>query len=135
MAYVVFSSSLTLDKALLVVFVDIAMLLGFTYAGLWVCSMSNRGVKMVTALSGSGSLLYVAGYPVLFALQRYAEVSAIPALVFSLWALWKVGVTAHIIRHGLSIPLWLAIGIAILYIYTYLRIMAATIVSGISGTV
>lgn len=130
MAYVVFSPNLSTAKVILIMFVDVAMLLGFVYAGLWVCSLSNRAVKVVTAMAGSGAVLYVIGFPVIFMLQRYAAQSIIPTVIFSLWTLWKVGVTAHIIRHGLNIPLWLGLGISVLYVYTYLRIMAAVIISG-----
>ncbi|MDH5323858.1 MAG: hypothetical protein OEZ68_16655 [Gammaproteobacteria bacterium] len=131
MAYLVFSPNMARNIVILLVCVDMAMLLGFVYAGLWVCGYVNRMVKVVTAVAASGSILYVAGSPILYVLHQYAELSVIPTGLFAVWTLWKVAVTAYIIRHGLSIPIWLSVGVSVLYVYTYLRVLAAIIISGL----
>jgi len=127
-AFAAFSLISNPNKTSVIVAIDIIMLLASAYAGLWVCSLLNRALKVVTALAGTGTVMYIVGYPVFSILHLYHNNTVVSTLIFSVWAIWKVGVTAHIARYGMDLPWWLALGVAVLYVYTYLRVVAATIV-------
>ena len=111
--------------ALLSVFVDVAMLMGLGYGGLWVRNLSGRTTQTVTALAGTGTIIGLVGYPVLAWVQSTANNPSVMASIMLLALVgWNVAVIGHILRHSLSLPLWVGMGISMFYIYTSIRIMS-----------
>jgi len=88
-----------LDVALLAIFVQIALQIrGFT----------ARFVQVLTALTGTGTLLGMLGMPLVAMLPETGEVESIGELPALLWLgllLWSLVVLGHILRHALSTSL------------------------------
>ena len=123
--------SQSLAYALLSVFIDVAMLLGLAYAGLWVRSLSGRTTQTITALSGSGTIIGIVGYPILAWIQVTANSPPVLAsLLLLALVIWNVAVIGHILRHALSLPLWVGMGISVFYVYTSIRVMSALFIAG-----
>lgn len=118
------------EKAILVVIVDTLMLVGFTYAGLWIRGFLNRSIKTLTAIAGTGTFFTLMGLPLMLALhdQPPNQPSFYSFMVLAL-VVWNVGVLGHILRNTLSLPSWAGIGIAVLYFYTSIRVLAVLSIS------
>jgi hypothetical protein len=65
------------------------------------------------------------GYPVLAWVQSTVNNPSVMASIMLLALVgWNVAVIGHILRHALSLPLWVGMGISMFYIYTSIRIMS-----------
>lgn len=117
---------LSFGKAVLVVTVDMAMMLGFTFAGLWIRSFISRWNKTITAIAGTGAIINLVSYLIimLFPTTEGSEPSMLVYILYNAVVLWYVAVLGHILRSSLSIPLWAGVGIAVLYMYTAIRVFA-----------
>jgi hypothetical protein len=117
--------------ALLSASVDTAMLVGFTYLGLWMLDRRARAVQATTALCGTGTLFALIGWPLMAQLQELGDTSAgsLSLLLLAL-VVWNIAVIGNILRHALELPLWIGTGVALLYVYTSLRVMSALHVAG-----
>ena len=110
---------------------DTSMLIGFAFAGLWVRNLSNRGIQTVTALAGTGvvfgliSLLLLLIFPDL----RMSEPSVFSSILILTLVIWNIAVMGHILKSSLDLPLWAGIGIAVLFVYTTLRVTGAIYVA------
>lgn len=111
--------------------VDTVMVIGFALAGLWVRSLSNRGIQTIIALTGTGvvfglvSLLLFLVFPGL----RVTEPSLLSSILILALVIWNIAVMGHILKSSLDLPLWAGIGIAVLYVYTSLRVTGAIYVA------
>ena len=115
----------TMAKAVLIVIVDTAMLLGLAYAGLWIRGFLNRGVKTITAILGTGTLFTLMGLPLMLLLHdQPADQPSFYSLLVLVLMVWNIGVLGHILRSALSMPMWVGTSIALLYVYTSIRILA-----------
>jgi hypothetical protein len=122
--------SQSLAYALISVFVDMAMLVGLAYAGLWVRNLSGRTTQTVTALAGTGTVIGIAGFPVMAWLQSTAnDPPLLTSLLLLALVIWNVAVIGHILRHALSLPLWAGMGISVFYVYTSIRVMSALFIA------
>ena len=65
LGYVLALSSTKPGTALLAALVDVAMLVGLAYAGLWILDLKSRLTKLVTALAGSGAVWQLVALPVM----------------------------------------------------------------------
>lgn len=121
----------TFGPALLTSCVDVGLLVGLARLALWITNHGARTVQTVTALAGTGTLFELMAWPLIAALQAVAEGTP-STLSFLLLVLivWNIVVIGHILRHALDITLWIASGIALLYVYTSMRVMSALYIAG-----
>lgn len=111
--------------------VDTGLLVGLAYLGLWVRDSIPRAIQTVTALAGTGTLFELAGWPLVSFLQSLEEGQASGlSLLLLVLIIWNITVIGHILKHALELPMWIATGIALLYIYTSLRVMSVLYVAG-----
>jgi len=106
-------------QALAMVVVDIILLAGLTWLVLWVRLLANRYVQTMTALAGCGAILALLAWPLLL-WQQYSGSSVIEtfvALVMWLWFFWQIMVFSHIISRALSTSLFIAAGLALIYMF------------------
>lgn len=106
-------------QALAMVSVDIVVLAGLTWLVLWVRLLANRYRQTLTALAGCGAILALLVWPLLL-WQQYSGNSAIEslvALIMWLWFFWQIMVFSHIISQALSTPLFIATGLALVYMF------------------
>jgi len=120
-----------LAKAMLTVIVGLIMMIGFALAGLWVRSFMNRSMQTVTALAGSGIIFNLISWPLILLSSRYpAEQLMFSRYLLLLLLFWNIAVIGHILRNALSIPFWAGVGISILYVFTYLRVITVFLAAG-----
>jgi len=121
----------TFGLAIVTTSVDTGLLVSLAYLGLWVRDSIPRAVQTVTALAGTGALFELAGWPLVSFLQTLEEgqTSVLSLLLFVL-IIWNITVIGHILKHALELPMWIGTGIALLYIYTSLRVMSVLYVAG-----
>ncbi len=136
LSYVLALSSTTPGTALLAALVDVGMLIGLAYAGLWILDLKNRLIKLVTALAGSGAAWQLVALPVMSLLSdakgtlgegMLAALSYLLLLALIAWAIFIIG---HILRHALNLKFPFALGVAVLYVYTSMRVGSALFVAG-----
>ena len=135
LSYVLALSSTTPGTALAAALVDVGMLVGLAYAGLWILDLKNRMTKLVTALAGSGAVWQLVALPVMALLAdasdkipdtTLAGLSYVLLLALVAWAIFIIG---HILRHALNMKFSFALGIALLYVYTSMRVGSALFVA------
>lgn len=119
--------------ALVSTIVDTLLLLALTWLGLWVRDHKVRAVQTMTALTGTGALFGLMGWPLIASLQQLGEDNS-SSLFLLLLALiiWNISVIGNILRHALDLPMWLGTGVALLYVYTSLRVMSVLHIAGSS---
>ena len=110
---------------------DTGLMIGLAYLGLWVRGSIPRAVQTITALTGTGALFELVGWPLISFLQQLneGETSNLSLVLLAL-VIWNITVIGNILRHALEVPMWVGTGIALLYIYTSLRVMAVLYVAG-----
>jgi hypothetical protein len=109
----------TAGQAMAMVTVDIVLLAGLTWIVLWVRLLGKRYLQTLTALAGCGALLALLAWPLLL-WQQYSGNSAIEtfvALVMWIWFFWQILVFSHIISQALSTSLFIATGLALVYMF------------------
>lgn len=111
--------------------VDTLLLLALTWLGLWVRDYRPRTVQTITALTGTGVLFGLMGWPLIAWLQQIGEdtPSSLSLLLLAL-IIWNIAVIGNILRHALELPMWLGTGVALLYVYTSLRVMSVLHLAG-----
>jgi hypothetical protein len=120
-----------LAYALLTTLIDVVMLLALAYLALWVRDLRPRAVQTITALAGTGTLFSLLGLPLMLWLQRAGDnPSALASVLLIVLIIWNIAVIGHILRHALALPTWAGMGIAVLYVYTSLRVMSALFAAG-----
>lgn len=114
------------SHSLLATAVDVALLAALAYVSLWITGHTERFTQTFTALTGIGVLFNIIGFPIIALLQQVPEgESSNLSLVLLILIVWNIVVIGHILRHALEMAMWLACGIALLYIYTSIRVMSA----------
>lgn len=135
LSYVLATSNTTPGTALLAALVDVGMLVALAYAGLWVLDLKPRFTKLVTALAGSGTVWQLVALPVMALLAGSADKTPDTALAALAYALllalvaWAIFIIGHILRHALNMKFSFALGIALLYVYTSMRVGSALFVA------
>lgn len=113
-------------NAILSAFTDTAILVALGGVSLWIIGKQERSSQTITALAGTGVILQLIAWPVLFWLSGFDDPNsgylAFPRWGLLLLVLWNVMIIAHILRHALSVALPIAIGISVLYMYFTIRI-------------
>ena len=106
-------------QAMAMVGVDIVLLAGLTWLVLWVRLLGNRYMQTLTALAGCGAMLALFAWPLLL-WQQYSgsnAIESIMALVMWIWFFWQILVFSHIISQALSTSLFVATGLALVYMF------------------
>jgi len=111
------SAHLPLSKALLYALADIMVLALVTHTLLLLRRFPARLVQTLTALAGTGALFELLALPLL----RATELSP---LLFGLM-IWSIAVSAHILRHALSVPFALGMLASLGYVVVNLVVMSA----------
>lgn len=136
LSYVLALSSTTPGTALLAALVDVGMLIGLAYAGLWILDLKNRLIKLVTALAGSGAAWQLVALPVMSLLSDAKDtlgegmLAALSYLLLLALIAWAIFIIGHILRHALNLKFPFALGVAVLYVYTSMRVGSALFVAG-----
>ena len=119
--------------ALVSMAVDTILLLALAWLALWVRNNTSRMVQTVTALAGTGTLFGLIGWPIIAWLQSVGdETPSSLALMLLLLVVWNIAVIGNILRHALELPMWLGSGVALLYVYTSIRVMSVLHIAGTS---
>lgn len=118
-------------RAIISASVDTGLMVGLAYLGLWVRDFIPRATQTITALAGTGTLFELIGWPLVTFLQTLeeGETSILSLLLLGL-VIWNITVIGHILRHALELPMWIGTGIALLYIYTSIRVMQVLFIAG-----
>jgi len=103
--------------------VELMLVLGFIWGLLALSRKPARFQQTATALLGSDTLISVAALPLLLSVKA-APQTAFPYVLLMGLMIWSMAVTGHILRHALSKPLSLGIGLAVLYFLATYQIMA-----------
>ena len=121
--------------ALLAAVVDVGMLVGLAYAGLWILNLQNRMTKLITALAGSGAVWQMVALPMIGMLSNSSDtlpnnsLALLSYLLLLAWIIWVIFIIGHILRHALNMKFSFALGIALLYVYTSMRVGSALLVA------
>jgi hypothetical protein len=131
MGFAVSSLEQTSGHALVATLIDVALFAALAFVSLWIIGHTERFIQTFTALTGTGALFNLLGLPIIALLQQVpeGEPSNLSLLLLGL-IIWNIVVIGHILRHALNMAMWLASGIALLYVYTSIRVMSALYVAG-----
>jgi len=105
------------------------------YAGLWVLDLKPRMTKLVTALAGSGAVWQLVALPVMGLLVSASgeipnnTLAGLSYLLLLAMVFWAIAIVGHILRHALNLKFYFALGIAVLYVYTSMRVGSALFVA------
>ncbi|MEO5703297.1 MAG: hypothetical protein ABIQ54_05380 [Gammaproteobacteria bacterium] len=111
------SASLPLNKALLYALADTLVLCVLTHTLLLLRRLPARLTQTLTALAGTGALFGLVALP-------FAQLSELSPILFSL-LIWSVAVTAHILRHALSVSFMMGVLASFGYLFVALMVTAA----------
>lgn len=111
-------------ESVLQALVELLILLGFVWANLTFVRLQGRFVQTATAMLGSDALISSFAIP-LVAWMALSEGARGAYLLLLLLMLWHLAVVAHILRHALSRPLGVGIGLAIVYVVASYQVMFA----------
>lgn len=135
LSYVLALSSTTPGTAFLAALVDVGMLVGLAYAGLWILDLKNRLTKLITALAGSGTVWQLVALPVMSLLIGSSDntpdntLAAFGYLLLLGLVAWAIFIIGHILRHALNMKFFFALGVALLYVYTSMRVGSALFIA------
>ena len=121
----------TFGLALLSASIDTALLIGLAVLALWIRGYKGRSIQTVTAFAATGTLFEFIGWPLVAYLQQTSpdDPSNLSILLLVL-IVWNIVVIGHILRHAVEVPMWVGSGVALLYIYTSIRVMIALQIAG-----
>jgi len=133
MGLVIASLDQTFGLALLSAGVDTLLLVGLAWLALWITDHQSRIIQTVTAFTATGTLFEIMGWPLVAYLQQTSadDPSSLSFLLLIL-IIWNISVIGHILRHAVDVPMWIGTGIALLYIYTSIRVMVALQIAGVA---
>jgi hypothetical protein len=131
MGFTVSSLEQSFGYALFATLVDVALFAALAFVSLWITGHTERFIQTFTALTGTGALFNLMGLPLIAMLQQVpeGEPSNLSLLLLGL-IIWNIVVIGHILRHALNMVMWLASGVALLYVYTSIRVMSALYIAG-----
>lgn len=105
---------------------ELALMLGITWALLWMRGLGERFQQTVTAMAGSGVVLGVLALPVigwLLHAHRHDTDASVPSLLYLALLVWRVVVIGHILRHALAVQPLLGNALAVGYLVVTVVIM------------
>ncbi|MCF6255356.1 MAG: hypothetical protein L3J98_06025 [Gammaproteobacteria bacterium] len=133
MGLVIAALDQTFGLALLSAGIDTLLLIGLAWLALWIRGYQGRIIQTVTAFAATGTLFAFMGWPLVAYLQQTSadDPSSLSILLLVL-VIWNISVIGHILRHAVDVPMWIGTGIALLYIYTSIRVMVALQIAGVA---
>ncbi len=133
MGLVIASLDQTFGLALLSASIDTLLLVGLAWLALWIRGFRGRIIQTVTAFAATGTLFEFISWPLVIYLQQTSadDPSSLSILLLAL-VIWNISVIGHILRHAVDVPMWIGTGIALLYIYTSIRVMIALQIAGVA---
>lgn len=134
-SYVTSALGVPASNAVLAAVVDTGLMTGLAYGAVWIPSHTERFLKTLLALAGSGAIMEVIALPLLLLTgPNDSGTASVATTLFSVaWLAlitWSVTVIAHILRHTLSIHFFYAAAIAVVYVFTSMRVISALFVAG-----
>lgn len=111
--------------------IDTVLLIGLAWLALWIRGYKGRAVQTMTAFAATGTLFELIGWPLVSYLHQVSadDPSSLSFLLLIL-IIWNISVIGHILRHAIDVPMWIGTGVALLYIYTSIRVMVALQIAG-----
>jgi len=133
MGLVIAALDQTFGLALLSAGVDTLLLVGLAWLALWIRGYQSRMTQTVTAFAATGTLFEFIGWPLVAYLQQTsADDPSSLSLLLLVLIIWNISVIGHILRHAVDVSIWVGTGIALLYIYTSIRVMVALQIAGVA---
>jgi hypothetical protein len=135
LSFVIALFSVSGGYAIVAAAVDTGMLVALAYGGLWVLDLRNRSTKLITALAASGALWQLFTIPVVSMISGEpssdtpSTVAQIGTLLYLALILWAVAIIGNILRHAFNLKIFYGLGIAVLYVYTSMRVGSALFVA------
>lgn len=102
-------ASQNFSQAVLAV-LETVLLVVFGYAAVWTRGFEDRATQTITALTGTGTLLYLILIPLLLVLPI-----GIFQFLLLVVAFWSIAIMGYILRHALDIGFFWGLGIAFLF--------------------
>lgn len=100
--------------------------LGFIWLTLLVSHKAARFQQTATAMLGTDALISIGALPLLVWLEAGSSIQfPYPYILLLGLMLWHLAIVSHILRHALSKPLSLGVGVAILYVLVSYQVMSA----------
>jgi len=131
MGLVIASLDQTFGLALLSAGIDTVLLIGLAWLALWIRDFRGRIIQTVTAFAATGTLFELIGWPLVAYLHQVnADNPGSLSILLLALIIWNISVVGHILRHAVDVPMWVGTGIALLYIYTSIRVMIALQIAG-----
>ncbi len=126
------SLSQPLDKAVLAGVLEVVLIMLFSFALLQISGKSARWVQTVTALSGTGVIISIIALPLYLFIGIGSDntvnssgFQVFGLLFLAILACWNIAIMGHILRHALDINMFLAVVLAIAYIWIIFSFTAA----------
>lgn len=131
MGVVISLLDLNFGLALVSASIDTVLLIGLAWLALWIRGYKGRAVQTITAFAATGTLFELIGWPLVAYLHQVsAEDPSSLSLLLLILIIWNISVIGHILRHAIDVPMWVGTGVALLYIYTSIRVMVALQIAG-----
>lgn len=114
----------SLAKSVLMVFISLLMTVGLAIGALWAANLSHRVPQTLTALAGTGIILYIISLP--FRILSYnfpPEQLMFPVYMLLMILFWKIAIIGHILKNALAIPYWATVTISIVFVFTEYRVI------------
>ena len=110
--------------------VDTGLLVALAWVALWIRERRPRFAQTLTALAGAGTFFNLLGLPVVAGLQAAGpQGDVLLSLALLGLVVWNIAVFGDILRHALDLPAWAGAGIAVLYVYTSMRVVSALLLA------
>jgi len=112
--------------ALRIAGVDLALLVTFVAAPLYLLDKAARIGQTLAALAGTGAVLGLFALPVVRILLNGQDAGEVPPFFALAWLIlfgWSLLVVAHVMRHALSVAFVAGLGISILYTLVAMQVI------------
>ena len=117
-----YAVSAPLQQALLASAIGTGLLVIFAQSLLMLRGYATRSSQTLTALAGTDVVLGMIALPLTLIIQYGNELALIALLWFGL-VIWSVVITAHILRHALSLPMAAGVALSIAYLFVTVAVM------------
>lgn len=113
---------------------DTLLLLLVCWFLLYLRGMTGRFIQMATAMAGTGAIMGIIGWPVLWLFRQvepHGQLTSLVLLLVLVLMFWSLFITAHIFRHALEVRPGMAAILTVGYTIVSLIVVGLTI-SGVA---
>ncbi len=113
---------------------DTLLLLLVCWFLLYLRGMTGRFIQMATAMAGTGAIMGIIGWPVLWLFRQvepHGQLTSLVLLLVLVLMFWSLFITAHIFRHALEVRPGMAVILTVGYTIVSLIVVGLTI-SGVA---